>query len=360
MGTTAAQPGRGNGQTGDRAHCYAFPGRSEAETSDAVITAKPGTDPLVWEGDYTSNPVPIISIIRAKRMDSKGCLAFLAHLRDYTTQAPSIESVSVVREFLDVFPADLPDKVKRIQEKLLAAQSRQKEYAHRKVGDLEFMEGEQVLLKVSPMKGVMRFGKRDCNAKTVTLAKPGTDPLVWEGDYISTPVRIISFLRAKRMNVPFVWSDECEESFQSLKSLLTTAPIRTLPMEVLMQERNVIAYASRQLKVHERNYPTHDLELSAVVMKRDIVDFVSQCPNCEQEPVAILDRQVRKLRSKEIASIKVQMKNWPVKESTWENEADMQERYPHLFTDSGSVRSLVLQRVERQLERKIVRNVWVC
>ena len=37
-----------------------------------------------------------------------------------------------------------------------------------------------------------------CNAKTVTLAKPGTDPLVWEGDYTSTPVRIISFLRAKR------------------------------------------------------------------------------------------------------------------------------------------------------------------
>ena len=52
------------------------------------------------------------------------------------------------------------DKVKCIQEKLLAAQSRQKEYADRKVRDLDFMEGEQVLLKVSPMKGVMRFGKR--------------------------------------------------------------------------------------------------------------------------------------------------------------------------------------------------------
>ena len=52
------------------------------------------------------------------------------------------------------------DKVKFIQEKLLAAQNRQKEYADRKVRDLDFMEGEQVLLKVSPMKGVMRFGKR--------------------------------------------------------------------------------------------------------------------------------------------------------------------------------------------------------
>ena len=56
---------------------------------------------------------------------------------------------------------DSMEKVKSIQEKLLAAAlSTQKEYADRKVRDLEFMEGEQVLLKVSPMKGVMRFGKR--------------------------------------------------------------------------------------------------------------------------------------------------------------------------------------------------------
>ena len=71
-------------------------------------------------------------------------------------------------------------------------------------------------------------------------------------------------------------SDECEESFHNLNTLLTTTPILTLPVEgknfivycdasysgfgaVLMQENNVIAYASRQLKVHERNYPAHDL-----------------------------------------------------------------------------------------------------
>ena len=73
-----------------------------------VTLAKPWKDPLVWEGDYTSTPVRIISFHRAKRMVSKGCLAFLAHLRDDTSQVPSIESVSIVREFLDVFPADLP------------------------------------------------------------------------------------------------------------------------------------------------------------------------------------------------------------------------------------------------------------
>ena len=55
-----------------------------------------------------------------------------------------------------------------------------------------------------------------------------------------------------------------------------------------------------------------------------------------EEPIAILDREIRKLRSREIASIKVQWKNQPVEEATWEKEVDMRERYPHLFTDSGT------------------------
>ena len=73
-----------------------------------VTLAKPGIDPLVWEGDYTFTPVRIISFLRAKRMVSNGCLAYLAHLRDDTSLVPSIESVSIACEFLDVFPADLP------------------------------------------------------------------------------------------------------------------------------------------------------------------------------------------------------------------------------------------------------------
>ncbi|KAL4025983.1 hypothetical protein IC575_014389 [Cucumis melo] len=86
-----------------------------------------------------------------------------------------------------------------------------------------------------------------------------------------------------RKNVKFEWSDKCEQSFQELKKRLVTAPILALPITgkdyviycdasrlglgcVLMQDVNVIAYASRQLKEHECNYPTHDLELAAVVL----------------------------------------------------------------------------------------------
>jgi hypothetical protein len=83
-------------------------------------------------------------------------------------------------------------------------------------------------------------------------------------------------------NVKFMWTQECEHAFQVLKEKLVTAPILTLPDPdkcftvysdasrvgfgcVLMQDGKVIAYASRQLKMHEQNYPTHDLELAAVV-----------------------------------------------------------------------------------------------
>ncbi|WVZ80930.1 hypothetical protein U9M48_028363 [Paspalum notatum var. saurae] len=83
-------------------------------------------------------------------------------------------------------------------------------------------------------------------------------------------------------NAKFAWSPKCEEAFGTLKKLLTSAPVLaqldiTKPFDVycdasgsglscvLMQEGRVIAYASCQLRKHEVNYPTHDLELLAVV-----------------------------------------------------------------------------------------------
>ncbi|WVZ89871.1 LOW QUALITY PROTEIN: hypothetical protein U9M48_036222 [Paspalum notatum var. saurae] len=85
-----------------------------------------------------------------------------------------------------------------------------------------------------------------------------------------------------KKNAKYVWSSNCEEAFQTLKKLLTSAPVLaqldvTKPFDVycdafgnglgcvLMQEGRVIAYASCQLRKHEANYPTHDLKLAAVV-----------------------------------------------------------------------------------------------
>ncbi|WMV28789.1 hypothetical protein MTR67_022174 [Solanum verrucosum] len=56
----------------------------------------------------------------------------------------------------------------------------------------------------------------------------------------------------------------------------------------------------------------------------------------EEVPVQILDRQVRSLRTKEVASVKVLWRNQFVKEATWEAEEDMKKRYPHLFETRGN------------------------
>nr|XP_016505415.1 PREDICTED: uncharacterized protein LOC107823301 [Nicotiana tabacum] len=54
----------------------------------------------------------------------------------------------------------------------------------------------------------------------------------------------------------------------------------------------------------------------------------------EEIPVVILDRQIRKLRTKEVASVKVLWRNNNIEEMTWEAEEDMKSRYPHLFESS--------------------------
>ncbi|WMV14970.1 hypothetical protein MTR67_008355 [Solanum verrucosum] len=56
----------------------------------------------------------------------------------------------------------------------------------------------------------------------------------------------------------------------------------------------------------------------------------------EEIPVQILDHQVRKLRTKEVASVKILWRNQFVKEATWEAEEDMKKRYPHLFEFGGN------------------------
>ena len=82
--------------------------------------------------------------------------------------------------------------------------------------------------------------------------------------------------------IKFEWNDSCERAFQELKWRLTSAPILVVPERgqeysvycdsskhglgcVLMQSRRVVNYGSRQLKNHEQNYPTHDMELAAIV-----------------------------------------------------------------------------------------------
>ncbi|WMV41454.1 hypothetical protein MTR67_034839 [Solanum verrucosum] len=72
----------------------------------------------------------------------------------------------------------------------------------------------------------------------------------------------------------------------------------------------------------------YTIKLDSIVLDKDL--------QYEKEPIAILDRDVRKLRTKETMSVKVQWKHRPVEEATWETERDMRDKYPQLFVDSST------------------------
>lgn len=169
------------------------------------------------------------------------------------------------------------EKVILILEWLWTAQSRQKSYADKKVCDMEFMKGEKVFSKVSPMKGVMRFGQ-----------KGKLSPR-----YIS-PYEILDRigLMTYRLALP--------------SRLSAVHPVFHVSM----------------LRRYIRD-DSHKINLEDVELDENLA--------YEEGPISIIDRQMRQLRLKKIVSVKVLWRNYPTKEATWESYLDMQERYPHLF-----------------------------
>nr|GEV06160.1 hypothetical protein [Tanacetum cinerariifolium]GEV06178.1 hypothetical protein [Tanacetum cinerariifolium] len=162
-----------------------------------------------------------------------------------------------------------------------------------------------------------------------------------------------------RKNQKYEWGEKEEEAFQTLKNNLLYCDASNQGLGcVLMQRGKVIDYASRQLKIHEKNYTTHDLELGAVVFvikiwrhywrwielfsdyeceiryhlgKANVVaDALSRK---EQEPVEIIDREIKKLKSKKIALVKIRWNSKCGPEFTWEHEDLMRIKYPQLFVD---------------------------
>ncbi|GJW26206.1 putative reverse transcriptase domain-containing protein [Tanacetum coccineum] len=221
------------------------------------------------------------------------------------------------------------EKIIQIKQSIQATRDRQKSYADLKHKPMEFQVGDKVMLKVSPWKWVVRFGKRGkLNTRYVRPFKVleqkcyADKPLVVPLDglhfddklhFVEEPVEIMDreVKLMKRSRIPIIkvqWNSrrgpeftwEREDQFRkkyphiftrtapSLHSgvfvtqKLCSAQILALPEgsedfiaycnasikslgDVLMQKEKVISYASRQLNIHEKNYTTHDLELGAVV-----------------------------------------------------------------------------------------------
>ena len=170
------------------------------------------------------------------------------------------------------------EKVRMIRERLKTAQSRQKSYADVRRRALEFRVGDWVYLKVSPMKGVVRFGKKG------------------------------------KLSPRYVGP------YKVMRRIGKVAYELELPSE--MDLVHPVFHVSMLRKcVGDPN----------AIVPLDVVGVVEDNLTYEEVPVQILDRQVKRLRNKDVASVKVLWRNQQVESATWEAEADMQRRYPYLF-----------------------------
>ncbi|WMV29487.1 hypothetical protein MTR67_022872 [Solanum verrucosum] len=270
-----------------------------------------------------------VSCLKARKMISKSCLYHLVRVRDTDSKTPTLESVPIVNEFPEVFPNDLPG----------VPPEREIGFGVRMSASiiwivLQVFKDQQLFAKFSKYEFWLRslaflghivFGKGiEVDPKKMDAIKSCPRPLspldiqsfLGLAGYYRSFVEGFSSIASPLMaltqkKVKFLWSEVCDKSFQEFKNRFTSAPVLTLPKGsngfvvycdatrvglgyILMKNRKVIAYSSRHLKIHEKNYPNHDLELVAVAFSlrfggitfmKDIAEFVAKCPNCQQVKV---------------------------------------------------------------------------
>ncbi|KAJ9536607.1 hypothetical protein OSB04_un000208 [Centaurea solstitialis] len=170
------------------------------------------------------------------------------------------------------------DKIKLVQEKLKAARDRQKSYADNRRKPLEFQVGDRVLLKVSPWKGLIRFGKKG------------------------------------KLSPRFVGP------FEILERIGPVAYRLDLPPEL----------SSIHDAFHVSNLKKC-LSEETVVLPLEKIQIDEQLRTTE-EPIEILDREIKQLRRSRIPIVKVRWNSRHGPKFTWEREAFMKDKYPHLFT----------------------------
>ena len=167
-------------------------------------------------------------------------------------------------------------KVQQIRQNLLAAQSRQKNYADIRRRDLEFAVGDLVLLRVSPTKGIVRFG-------TTGKLSPR---------YIG-PFKIIAHVGS------LAYCLQLPDSLRGVHNVFHVSMLRKYLRD-----------------------PEHKIDLETIRVK----DLTIKC-----RPVCILDSSEQVLRTRTIKYVKVLWTNQSEREATWELEEQMRKEYPELF-----------------------------
>ncbi|GKA13603.1 reverse transcriptase domain-containing protein [Tanacetum coccineum] len=206
-----------------------------------------------------------------------------------------LEDIPVAREFPEVFPEDLPGlppiRQVEFQIDLIPGAALVARTPYR----LSPSEMQELSNQLQELKEKLYTKFSKCDPAKIESVKNWASP--------TTPMEVCKFLglvgyyrrfiqgfskiakpltKLTKKNKKYIWEKDQETTFQLLKQKLCEAPILALPEvnddfiiccdaslqglgAVLMQKEKVIAYASQQLKLHEENYTTHDLELGAVV-----------------------------------------------------------------------------------------------
>ncbi|KAK6151524.1 hypothetical protein DH2020_014159 [Rehmannia glutinosa] len=175
------------------------------------------------------------------------------------------------------FVQETTEAVKVIRKRIEIAQSRQKSYVDVRRRSLEFSVGDFVFIKVSPMKGIMRFGKKG--------------------------------KLSPRYVGPYMIVERIGKVAYKLE----------LPQE-MTTIHNVFHVSMLKKYIPD---PSHVLTPQLIQIDESF--------SYEEKPTTILDRGVKKLRNKEIPLVKVLWSNHKVEEATWEREEDIRAKYPHLF-----------------------------
>ncbi|GJS39050.1 putative reverse transcriptase domain-containing protein [Tanacetum coccineum] len=247
---------------------------------------------LVVKGDSGASRLKVISCIKARKYIERGSQLFLAQVTEKEPSKKQLQDVPVIRNFPEVFPDDLPGlpPPRQVEFRIeLVPGAAPVARAPYRLAPSELKELSDQLKELLE-KGFIRPSSSPWGAPVLFVKKKdGSFQKESNKKYLK---KILELLKKEQLYAKFSkydfwlesyeWGTEEDEAFETLKQKLCSAPILTLPKgtenfvvycdashkgyeAVLMQREKVIAYASRQLKKHEENYTTHDLELGAVV-----------------------------------------------------------------------------------------------